>query len=170
MIDFRPATPEDIFWVTMRARTHDILELMAVSYSETLQDLAADMARKFGGTDGVYVFTVDESPVCILIWKQLWPEVWSMGMWATPDISKAAKYITETCGKRVFKGLMAAGCHRVECKSVVGYDTVHKWLRFLGFRQEEGIHRKFGRNGEDFVTFSWTQGMPWPRGYKPDAE
>lgn len=162
MIEVKQATPEDVFFVMMRARKRDVEEIMAVTYFQKQIDLATEYAQRYGDFPGAWCYTLNGLPVCIVITYSSHPGVWSIGMFATENLKKIGKFVTESVIRHLFVGMINAGMHRLECKSVVGYDSVHKWLLWQGFKKES-ICRGYGRNGEDFITFAWTKGDPLPR-------
>ena len=62
--------------------------------------------------------------------------------------------LTKLIIKSIIPTLDNAGAHRVEAQSIAGYKSVHNWLKFLGL-EEESVLRGYGRNGEDFINFSY---------------
>ena len=47
-------------------------------------------------------------------------------------------------------------CQRRVEQSIEGYKEIHRWLQFLGL-QKEGEMPGYGRNGENFITFSYVR-------------
>ena len=167
MITFGPATYKQIHYVSMMMRDRDFEEITAVNYENTREELADALAKRYDDFPFCFCFSCDNEPVCILVGVNCYPGFWSIGMWATPKISKIGKKLTSIIRNEFFGAMRASGMHRVECKSIVGYNEVHKWLLALGFRiQEKGILEKFGKDKQDFILFEWVEGMPWPKGYK----
>ena len=77
-------------------------------------------------------------------------------MFATDSFQNVGSFLTKRIIRDIIPALDNGGAHRVECQSIVGYDQVHAWLEFLGLR-EECLLKGFGKNGEDFKTFSWVR-------------
>lgn len=167
---FCDARPEQVYDVSLNMRERDYAELIATSFANDRKELAEELSGQYGNFPFAFCFGLGGTPIGILTGVNSYPGVWSIGMWATDDLHKVSKFITKICSNEFFGAMRVCGAHRVECHSIVGYDSVHKWLRFLGFRQQavDGkpvIQEKYGKNGEDFVIFEWVEGMPWPRGY-----
>lgn len=51
--------------------------------------------------------------------------------------------------------LIAAGFHRIECKSRFDHHDAHRWLERLGFANE-GQLRRYGADGSDYFQFGAT--------------
>lgn len=85
-----------------------------------------------------------------LNWSAL--SIWAFGaraMWrAVPELTR---FILGECVPR----WIASGVTRVEARSIVGHDAAHRWMRGMG--ASEVASPCWGRNGEDFMLFSWTR-------------
>lgn len=51
--------------------------------------------------------------------------------------------------------LVADGVHRIEARCIVGHDLAGRWMASLGASRET-ILRRYGRGGEDFELWAWT--------------
>lgn len=153
------ADPDMVYAVSKNMRERDFEEMIAVSFTGNREELASELARIYGGLPMAVCFGIEDRPVCILSALVLHPGVWSIGLWATDEFQKVGHFVTRWALKRYFPALRAAGMHRLECKSIVGYNEIHDWLRYLGFL-EGNIEKMFGKNGEDFITFYWHDGLP----------
>jgi hypothetical protein len=56
----------------------------------------------------------------------------------------------------MFPAIVNAGAHRGQCISPADHLDTHRWLRWLGAK-EEAMLRKYGKNGEDALLFAWTK-------------
>lgn len=162
MITYRPASRDDVLYVATNVRQKDYEEIMALLRCETHQDFVEYCIDRYADVGCAYCHLYNDEPVCISSWAQVRPNVWSCGMFATDKFKLVGKSLTKFIFNGILPGLMNAGCHRVECQSIVGYDEVHKWLEYIGFINE-GVLRKYGKNGEDFVQFGWTPDDPTRR-------
>lgn len=169
MIRLGDATKEQVHYIAMNMRERDFQELRALSWFDTREEIAADLAERYGGRMFCFCFTYKDEPVAILAGIAMHKSLWNMGFFATDKISKIKKVVTKFCSREFFGGMRTAGAIRVECQSIVGYNEIHKWLLLLGFRQGQTLE-KFGKDGQDFVTFEWVEGMPWPRGYTAELD
>jgi len=163
------STKETAYFVAKNMRERDFEEVAAVNYLTDREELATCLAERYGDFPMSFTIGRDGVPIATLSAINVHPGLWSVGMWATEDFPKIGKFMTRFISNEFFGAMRAAGMHRVECKSIVGYDSVHKWLLHAGFRQG-ATEEKYGAQGQDFITFEWVEGMDWPRDYQPPAE
>lgn len=87
----------------------------------------------------------------------MWPGVWTVFSFGTDDWPKCAMALSRY-GKRVLAPfLLNAGVHRLQCESRIDHVDAHKWLSVMGAKPE-GLLRGYGRDGSDYVMFSWRRG------------
>lgn len=147
------ATAEQIYDVALNMRVRDFDEFIATSQFDTREELASDLARRYGGRDDVLCVSVDDEPICIGGAIQTWPGVFTLLLFATPEFRRIGLETTRFITRELFPGVEAAGGHRIQAVSLDGYSEVHAWLTALGLQREGTLHR-FGKNGEDYAQFA----------------
>jgi hypothetical protein len=85
---------------------------------------------------------------------QVWPGVWQSWGFGTAEWNKVAIPVTKFIRRSMLPTLKKLGCHRLESKCIAGDEEVAKWMRLLGGHQE-AVLRGYGRNGEDFILYTW---------------
>ena len=164
---FRPAQPEEVYDVAINMRERDFEEIDALRWSEGREELAQGLCNDLGSFQNVFVCGDDEGPIVVVCYVPLRKGVWSLGLFATDRFQKVGAFLTKRIIRDIIPSLNRANAHRVECQSICGYDEIHKWLKFLGLK-EENVVRGLGKNGEDFKTFSWVReeagSHGWERG------
>lgn len=149
-------TPADVRRVAEQMRSRDREEFMAVSPFKTHDELVEAIVARYGEHNDVIVAHWQNGPVAVggLIHHR--PGVGTLMFFANDDLEKIGSDMTRFIKQRLFPGYTLAGTHRIECASLDGYEEVHRWLGVLGLTKEADM-KKYGRNGEDFVQFSWVR-------------
>lgn len=154
MLRIETAAPEEIYRVAVDMRERDYAEISALHYAEGREELAQAITRHYSGNRDVLCVSLDGEPICIGGCLPLRPRVASLMLFATDAFPRVGIAVTRFVKHQLIPRLEAAGIHRFEAVSLVGYDEVHDWLRLLGLEAETGPLRNFGKNGEAFVYFS----------------
>jgi hypothetical protein len=82
------------------------------------------------------------------------PFLFQMFAFGTDDFNNIAKPLTRFLKKTVVPTLFGElGAHRLEADSHEKHTQAHRWLRWFGARQE-GVKRRYGRDGSDYYTFA----------------
>lgn len=151
------AEPKDVIHVAENMRERDYEEISCLTFAEGRKELAQYLANLYSQHQNVYaVGTAKEGPIAILAYIPVRPGVWSLGMFATDSFQKIGRFLTKTIIRDIIPSLDRANAHRVEAQSIEGYKEIHRWLQFLGL-QKEGEMPGYGRNGENFITFSYVR-------------
>ena len=151
------ANPEDVFHVAKNMRERDYEEISCLTFANNREELAANLAKLYEPHRNIYaVGTTKDGPIAILSYIPVRPGVWSLGLFATDSFQKVGRFLTKTIIRDIIPALDRANAHRVEAHSIEGYDEIHRWLEFLGLRKETMIPG-YGRNGENFYTFSYVR-------------
>ena len=155
-IDIRPATLRDLSYVTAHLRDVDAREIRCQLPEGTAS--AEIAALSLAGTEHAYCCWWRGSPVagfgatpasyCGSVWT-----AWAFG---TKRFVRAAPAIGRFARTTLAPVLIAKGARRVEARSIAGHDKAHAWLERLGARREAEL-RDWGRGGETFVLWAWTE-------------
>ena len=152
----RRSEPEEIFHVAENMRQRDYDEISALRWSKDRKELAFAIANNVADFETVLTCGDDQGPIAILSYIPVRPGVWNLGMFATDRFKKIGVYLTKRIIRDIIPAIDRAKAHRVEAWSVEGYTEVHKWLKFLGLKEECEI-QKCGKNGENFKVFSFVR-------------
>lgn len=141
--------------VAYRMRVRDFEEITATSFTDSRSDLADELSTGLVmGSRIITGFAWAGRPTACFGAVEPWPGFWSVWMFATDDWTKVAKSATKHILRVTLPAFWAEGAHRVEARSMAGYDTAHNWMIRMGARREATL-RAFGKNGEDFDVFVW---------------
>ena len=140
----------DVAYVCRNMRPDDAREIYATRFDNEPDRLAIDILR---GWTMAWVAGL-ERPIAVIGAVELWPGVWSAGMFATDEFHRIGPQLTRWVQRRMIPTLRELGMHRAEAKSIEGHDVAHRWLEWLGAMKGEPM-RKYGKNGETFYTFAW---------------
>lgn len=80
--------------------------------------------------------------------------VWTLFGFGTDDWAQIWKPVTKTMKRDMFRLVSEEGAHRASCISPASHTETHRWLKFLGAGHVAELP-KFGKNGEDYLMFSW---------------
>lgn len=151
-MNLRPVTIESAVSVAERMREWDRKEIYATRFDEDPAALAAACLH-----DRRYAWTahIDEDPVAVVGAHPLHPNVWTVYAFATDRFPEIAFPLT----KFIRNGMIPAlaqfeGVRRAQCLSMAGHSDAHRWLTYLG-AQQEAVLPGFGKDGQDFLVFSW---------------
>lgn len=93
-------------------------------------------------------------PCGIIGVSPMWPGLWSAWSFGTDDWPKAVMELSRY-GRSVLEPFVRArGAHRVQCESHIDHIEAHRWLMAMG-ATVEGRLRAYGRDGSDYLQFSW---------------
>ena len=82
--------------------------------------------------------------------------VWSIWSFGTREWKRGVIDITRFGARDLRSYLLERDAHRLQCESRVDHKDAHQWLELCG-AQREGVLRGYGRDGSDFIQFSWTR-------------
>jgi hypothetical protein len=153
MIQITGCPPEAVMSVATNMREKDKEEIYATRWTDSPIDLAESVMRSHGPKWAVWT---EAGPVAVAGAALMWPGVWSVYAFGTDDFRRVAPYLTRHIRRVMMPGLVLAGAHRAECRSLGTHTEAHEWLEKLNATREADLPR-YGRNGEDFVLFSWTK-------------
>ncbi|HEY1139942.1 MAG TPA: hypothetical protein VGE88_07015 [Lysobacter sp.] len=142
----------DVAYVCRNLRADDARELFALRFDDNPDGIAVHALQ---GWSLGWVAWGDERPIAVIGAKELWPGVWSAGMFATDEFGQIGPLLTRWVRRRMIPALRELGMHRAEAKSIEGHDVAHRWLERLGARVEGEPMRNYGKNRETFVTYVW---------------
>ena len=152
---------EPLLYITQNMREKDRTEILATLYEMTTEEsnelmtrITLDAANKMG--IGWIGYRGDE-PIAVLGMTMMHPNVAQVWMYATDSWPMVALSLTKFAKNTIIRLLKDSGTHRAQCFSIAGHEVAHRWLKMLG-ATEECVAPNYGRNGEAFHLFAWSEG------------
>jgi hypothetical protein len=145
-------TLADVLYITHNMREWDRREILAMQWSDDLDELA--MAAMRWGNDFAWVATKDHLPVAYIGAGMMWPGVWSVWMYATDRFPLIGLALTRFVRRCMIPAVKGAGFHLGICWSIEGHQTAHRWLEALGATRGSPMPG-YGKGGETFIPFTW---------------
>lgn len=150
-------TRESVLHVALNMRQSDVDEFLAMSHAHDRRVLAALLIDKYENhADGFCFSSDDGEPIGVGAMVYARPNVVTLMFFATEKFASIANPLAKFTKQRLFPQYRETGVHRIECVSMAGYTTMHRWIRLVGL-QEEAVMRGYGRNGETFHQFAWVK-------------
>lgn len=150
-IDIRGVTYESVLSVCSNMREMDRKEVFANCRSDDPVELADNVMAISGVKWSGFV---DGKAVSVHGAWQVWPGVWSVYAFGTDGFGGIARALTRHIRRVMLPAAILAKAHRAHCFSLAEHVEAHRWLERLGATREATL-RRYGKNGEDFVVFSW---------------
>lgn len=158
-VEFRDPTFENVLAVAANMRVDDAREIYATRFTDDPSAVACDVMACPGFAWTVYV---DGVPTAAIGGRPMHPGVWTVWMFATDDFGRCGLSMTKFARRVMMPALIERRAHRVQCLSIDGHETAHRWLEMLGAKPAHRL-QGFGRNREDFVLYEWSEEDHVPR-------
>ena len=149
------ATWPDVLHVATHMRADDLAEVMATRWSDDPHDFAADCMRLPGVR--LVARTDDGEPVAVGGVANWIPGVGQAWLVGTEGVGLAGVEIAHACRKSIETLFETGTIHRIQAFSAATHKRAHRWLRFIGLREESRLPM-YGKNGEEFIIFAVTKG------------
>ena len=112
------------------------------------------LAEQMVGDRLQWVAYHDGKPAAVIGARQAHPGVWNLYGFGTDDYEHIMLEVTKHARRVMMPEVKATGAHRAQALSPADHVETHKWLRFLGAKEEARLGG-FGKNGEDVLVFAW---------------
>lgn len=153
-VSMQPATLRDASYVAANMREVDRAEIFCQLAPDARSETLAYMSLNGGGQQ--WCAWLEGEPIACWGWSQLTYAGGILWAWGTNDFVKAVPAITNAAINELVPMFDEAGMQYLEARSMVGHDEAHRWLKLLGGVPSCTLPT-YGRNGEDFVLFTWSR-------------
>jgi hypothetical protein len=143
--------PDLVLPVAEQMRESDRREIFATRWDDDTAALAGEaveLGRLVGWVSGL------ERPIAAFGCYEMWPNVYSMWLFATDDFRRIGISMTKLITRSIVPMLFKAGAHRLEARSMEGHHEAQRWLEMIGAKREATL-RGYGREGQDFHVYAW---------------
>lgn len=143
---------DDLFYVANNMRQEDKEEIFATRWDDDPESMCLEIVNSphisaYANTMGI------DRPIAAIGAVPMWPGVWSVWMFATPEFHKIGKSMTKYVRDIMIPNLRKHG-HRAECRSHRNHKKAHRWLEMLGAKRESTLE-SFGKDKQDFFVYAW---------------
>lgn len=142
----------DVTFICRNMREMDAREIFATRFDDDPDRLAMDIMQRWSVA---WVAKGEVMPIAIVGGVEMWPGMWTAGMFATDDFPQIGLGLTRWVKRRMIPTIQELGLRRAEAKSIEGHTVAHRWLEALGARREGVPHHNYGKGGETFHTYVW---------------
>lgn len=151
----RTATAADVVGVVLNLREADAREVYAGRFDGDPFSLVEDIEARRPFSISLQALCEDDGePVALLgVWIA-GPGLGEALMLATDDWPSIAAAAHRYVLRRFLPFVCVPNLRRMQCRCWAGHTVARRWLARLGF-VEEGIARRLGKGGEDFIHCAW---------------
>ncbi len=154
----RRALPQEIDTLAQSLRPEDLAELRATSFD----DDPISLMRPFSAPQALQQgFFVDQQPVAIWAAVEQHPGLFMLGFAASSAWRTIAKPASRYIKQQIKPRLVELGMRKGVALSHADHRIAHRWMRWLGMREEARFQRH-GKLGEDFLVYSIFTDSPEP--------
>lgn len=151
-----PINDGDLLYIARNMRPEDRDEIYATRWSEDPNQLVDDCMSVASLPTSHTAMMGLERPIAVIGAVEPWPGCWDVWLFATEEFPLIAFSMTKYVRKVFIPALLERGMKRAHCRSIVGHTKNHAWLRENGANLEhERVLKSWGKDGEDFVMFTW---------------
>lgn len=143
----------EILYICKNLCDDQVQESIAHGWNESFDpEYVAQHVDGFGGIKHVFR-AKDGEPYCVAGYVPILPAVCESWMLATPKWMDHVMEVTRTSRSVMRHILMTTQFKRLQTVALASRTMAHRWYGTIGLEQE-GIMRKMGRHGEDFIMFA----------------
>ena len=153
-ISMQPATLRDASYVAAHMREQDRAEIFCQLSPEARSEHLAYMALNAGGEQ--WCAWLDGEPIACWGYSYLTHAGSVLWAWGTNQFHKAVPAITKAAINELVPMFERSGIQYLEARSLATHHQAHRWLKLLGGVPQCTLPT-YGRNGEDFVLFTWSR-------------
>lgn len=156
-VRIRIATVEDAVPILLGLRRADEDELRA-HLGSVFGDLLHLTRHWISEAHGLaWCAEYEDQPAALFGLGRLVPHVACAWAFGTDRFTRVAPAMTVHIVDRVIPALRGLGIHRVEARALETHAQSIRWLPKIGMNFD-GVARRWGANGEDFLVFAWIDG------------
>jgi len=153
------ATVRDVSFVGAHMREADWRELRCQIPDNWDARDAALFCHESAMEDTRFVLTHEGTPAGVFgVSPTLNPALWSVWAFGTEDFTKVAPALTKHALRFMCTDFVEIypRAKRLEVRSIYDHDVAHKWLKSMHARHDGDLY-EYGKDGENFVLYSWTR-------------
>lgn len=143
----------EIHYVCQRMRERSRQEMFMRWPNDDPTDLAGFYFQKRGFMWAGYH---DGVPAAIIGGYPIAEGVWTLFGFGTDAYARILSTVTKHARRFMMPAIENAGATRAGCISPVDHVDTHRWLKWLGAKEEQTLPA-YGKNGEDCIVFAWTK-------------
>ncbi len=157
------ACVRDVSYIGAHMRERDAHEILCQLPESTTATQAALMCFEMSAPDCRFVaYDKASNPVAAFGWGLTHcPTLWTAWAFGTPAMRRAVPEMTDFIMRVQLPHIMKTyRPKRLEVRALASHDLAHRWLTAMGAKME-CLMPRFGKDGEDFVLYSWTDKTIW---------
>lgn len=150
-------TLSDLEYICLKMREIDKTEIYAIRPHDSPLQLAAEAYHMIRNMGRGRIAWANGRPAAVAAFTESWPGVWEVWMFGTDDFKAAAVPLLRWFRKEARDILANVNGHRLQCDSRADHTEAHRLIKAAG-GIEEGLLRRYGKDGSDYIRFVWLNG------------
>lgn len=147
----------DLTYICLNMREVDATEILALQNHDSLYRLAWETHYAVTNHGRGKIAWHKGAPAAFAFFREERPGVWEVGMFGTNAFRDACVPLLRWFRQEANEILSVCNGHRLHCHSISTHEEAHKMIEAMGGKRGP-VERKYGKGGEDFVSFQWFNG------------